>query len=69
MPAKAALVITLAVAAGWFTARYKRARTDYQDAKGNVDVKRRILGVERRAFAIVAFIVFIVVWWWLDSHS
>ena len=64
-----AAALILAALAGWFTARYRRARTDYQDAKGNVLVKRRILGLERRAFAVVAFIVFLTVWWWLDSHS
>jgi hypothetical protein len=62
-------VLVLAIAAGWYTARFTRARRDLAGAKAGVKVARRILGVERKAFAVVATIVFFVVWWWLDSHS
>jgi hypothetical protein len=65
----AAAALVLAIAAGWYTARFTRARRDLAGAKDGVKKARVILGVERRAFAIVATIVFFTVWWWLDSHS
>ena len=64
-----ALIIVLAVAAGWYTARFTRARKDLTDAKGGVTKARRILSVERKAFLLVAAIVTLVIWWWLDAHS
>jgi hypothetical protein len=62
-------VLVLAIAAGWYTARFLRARQDLAGAKAGVKIARRILGVERKAFLLVATIVFFVVWWWLASHS
>ena len=64
-----AAALILAALAGWYTARYRRARSDLTGAKDGVRKARVILGVERRAFLLVAGIAFIVVWWWLDSHS
>lgn len=64
-----AAVLILAALAGWYLARYRRARADHQGAKAGVKAARRILGVERRGFVLVAVIVVLVVWWWLDSHS
>lgn len=64
-----AAVLVLAIAAGWFTARFTRARRDLAGAKEGVKKARQILGVERKAFAVVAVIVFFTVWWWLASHS
>lgn len=66
---KTTAALILAALAGWFTARYRRARTDLTGAKDGVKKARAILGVERKAFAVVAGVVFIVVWWWLASHS
>jgi hypothetical protein len=62
-------LLVLAVAAGWYTARWTRARKDVTKAKNNVIQAKQILSVERRAFLLVAAIVTIVIWWWLDSHS
>jgi hypothetical protein len=64
-----AAALVLAALAGWFTARFTRARRDLAGAKAGVKVARRILGVERKAFLLVAVVVFFVVWWWLDIHS
>jgi hypothetical protein len=64
-----AAALVLAALAGWYTARYRRARQDLTGAKAGVKVARRILGIERKAFLLVAVIVFFVVWWWLDIHS
>lgn len=64
-----AAALILAALAGWFTARFLRARQDLTGAKDGVKKARAILGIERRAFAVVAGIVVIVVWWWLASHS
>ena len=64
-----AAVIILAALAGWYTARYQRARNDHTGAKAAVQTTRRILGIERRGFLLIAAIVFLAVWWWLDSHS
>jgi hypothetical protein len=65
----AALAIIIATLAGWYTARYRRARADHQGAKAGVEAARRILALERKMFALIAAIVIITIWWWLDSHS
>lgn len=64
-----AAALILAALAGWYTARYRRARSDLTGAKDGVKKARAILSVERKAFLLVAGIVFLTVWWWLASHS
>lgn len=65
----AALAIIIATLTGWYSARYRRARSDLAGAKDGVTKARQILNVERRLFLLVAAIVVITVWWWLDAHS
>jgi hypothetical protein len=65
----AALTIIIATLTGWYTARYRRARSDLAGAKDGVTKARQILSVERRLFLLVAAIVIITIWWWFDSHS
>lgn len=65
----AALALIIAALAGWYTARYRRARSDLTGAKTGVKTARRTLGVERRMFALITGIVAVIIWWWLDSHS
>lgn len=69
MPAAIPALLILAALAGWTTARYRRARSDLAGAKASVTGARRVLGVERKAFLLVAVIVFFAIWWWLDAHS
>jgi hypothetical protein len=64
-----AAALILAALAGWYTARFLRARSDLTSAKDGVTKARQILSVERKAFLLVAATVAIVIWWWLDSHS
>jgi hypothetical protein len=69
MPDALVPLLILATIAGWHTARFLRARSDLAGAKDGVTKARQILSVERKAFLLVAAIVFLVIWWWLDSHS
>lgn len=64
----AALLITLAIAGGWHTARFHRARKDVDGAKAGVKTATRNRAIERKPFMLFAAIAFIVVWWWIHKH-
>ena len=65
----AALLVTLAIAAGWHTARFHRARKDIANAQDNVKKAERNLTIERKPFLLIAGIAFIVAWWWIHKHA
>lgn len=65
----AALLAAVALIAGWHGARFHRALKDLAGAKEGVDKARKVLGVERRPFLVIAGIVFILIWWWLHKHG
>jgi sirohydrochlorin ferrochelatase len=68
-PGAAALVIPVVLFLGWHTARFLRAAKDFADAKAKVPQAKRVMGVERKAFAVVAGVVVVMVWWWLKRHG
>ena len=65
----AALLVTLAIAAGWHTARFHRARKDIANAQDNVKKAERNLTIERKPFLLIAGIALIVAWWWIHKHA
>jgi hypothetical protein len=65
----ATLVVVLALALGWCAARFRRALQDHADAKAKVPQARRVMGIERRGFAVVAGVAVLLVWWWLKRHG
>lgn len=64
-----ALLTTIALAAGWYTARLVRAHRDLGGAKRGVTQARKVRAVEAKSFAAVAGIVVVLVWWWLHIHA
>ena len=68
-PGAAALLITLAIAGGWHTARFHRARKDLDGARDGVKKATRTRAIERKPFMLVAAIAFIVIWWWINRHT
>jgi hypothetical protein len=65
----AALVIPIALFLGWQAARFHRALKDLAGAKDGVKKAKKILGIERKPFLLVAAIVSVLVWWWLHKHG
>lgn len=65
----AALLLLAAIAIGWHTARYHRARRDLDGAKAGVKRAARVLASERKPFLVIAGIIVVVVWWWLHKHA
>jgi hypothetical protein len=65
----AALVVSVALILGWHAARFARALKDLAGAKAGVDKAKRILGIERKPFLVIAVITFFIIWWWFHKHG